>query len=124
MAAPGPETQAPSRAVCAAQLADKYSIAGALGTTNKTGFWANVFNGVAGNTISGFVLAFHPGLGNKYRAATSITNLPSPVGFGVTAGTASSTAEFVGGVVTFGKLAYDVGSFAVAYESSPCKDGR
>ncbi len=71
-----PQTQAPkqNRWVCAAQTADKYSIAGALGTTNKTGFWANVFNGVAGNTVSGFVLAFS-GNGNKWRLTTSVNNL-------------------------------------------------
>jgi RHS repeat-associated protein len=115
--------QKPSRAVCAANLADKYSIAGAAGTIGKTGFFANVFNGVAGNTISGLTLAVSGG-GNKYRLGTSIVNAPSPVGFGVTAGAASSTAEFVGGelvgkvaggVVTFGKLGYDVASFGVAY---------
>lgn len=61
-----PQTQAPSRAVCAANLADKYSIAGAVGTIGKTGFAANVFNGFAGNTFSGRTLAFSGG-GNKYR---------------------------------------------------------
>jgi hypothetical protein len=116
--------------VCAANLADKYSIAGALGTTNKTGFWANVFNGVAGNTVSGFVLAVHPGQGNKWRAATSINNLA----FGGTASaidfatapvpiTELGLAETVGGDflgATFGapivvaKGAYDLASFGVA----------
>lgn len=135
MAAPGPETQAPSRAVCAAQLADKYSIAGALGTTNKTGFWANVFNGVAGNTISGFVLAVHPGLGNKWRAATSINNftlqgtskainfVTSPaqildLGLGAESAEeagASFAGEALGGVISVGKAVYDVGSFGAAY---------
>jgi hypothetical protein len=69
----GPQAPAPSRAVCAANLADKYSIAGAAGTIGKQGFFANVFNGVAGNTFSGLTLAFSGG-GNKYRLGTSINN--------------------------------------------------
>jgi hypothetical protein len=121
--------------VCAANLADKYSIAGALGTTNKTGFWANVFNGVAGNTVSGFVLAVHPGQGNKWRAATSINNLTlqgtgkainavttplSVLDLGIGAESAeTAAASFVGeglGSIVFGiKLAYDTGSYLVAY---------
>ena len=128
----GPKPQKPSRAVCAANLADKYSIAGAVGTTGKTGFFANVFNGVAGNTFSSLTLVFNH-QGNKYRLGTSIINAPSPVGFGVTAGAASSTAEFIGGevvgkvaggVVTFGKLGYDAVSFTAAYFSSTCRGGR
>jgi RHS repeat-associated protein len=126
-----PQTQGQSRAVCAAKLADKYSIAGALGTANRTGFWANVFNGVAGNTVSGFVLAVHPGLGNKYRAATSINNLT----FGGTASavdfataplpvTELGLTETVGGdflgatfglPITLAKGAYDLASFGAAY---------
>jgi hypothetical protein len=68
-----PQTPTPSRAVCAANLADKYSIAGAVGTIGKQGFFANVFNGFAGNTFSGVTLAFSGG-GNKYRLGTSINN--------------------------------------------------
>lgn len=37
-----PQKQAPSRAVCVANLADKYSIAGAAGTIGSQGFFANV----------------------------------------------------------------------------------
>lgn len=121
--------------MCAAQTADKYSLAGAVGTIGKQGFFANVFNGVAGNSVSGAVLLFS-GNGNKYRFGTSLVNAPPPVGFAATANainavtTPAATTELnltgvgefanfagdgLGGLFTFGKLAYDIGSFGVAY---------
>lgn len=123
--------QSQSRWVCAAQTADKYSIAGALGTTNKSGFFANVFNGVAGNFFSGVVLATHPGLGNKWRAAASINNLT----FGGTTAAVNAVTdaapitelglsgtvggEFLGASfglpVTIAKGVYDLASFGVSY---------
>lgn len=135
-----PQAQGPkqNRLVCAAKLADQYSIAGALGTTNKTGFWANVFNGVAGDTFSGLTLAFS-GNGNKYRFATSVVNAPPPVGFAAAANAINTattpapildlglgaesageaalsfTGEALGSMVTGIKLDYDALSFAGAY---------
>jgi len=124
-----PQTQAPSRAVCAAQTADKYSIAGALGTTNKSGFFANVFNGFAGNTFSGAVMMFNGG--NKWRATTSINNLtfqgtanainavttPAPISeLGLTSSVGSDLlGEGLGGTLSLIKLGYDAASFGTAY---------
>ncbi|HKU20843.1 MAG TPA: hypothetical protein VJQ50_07495, partial [Terriglobales bacterium] len=132
-----PQTPTPSRAVCAANLADKYSIAGALGTTNKTGFFPSVFNGVAGNTVSGVVMMFNGG--NKWRAVTSINNVtfqgtttainavttPAPItelGLTETVG-GEFLGKGLGGIFTAGKLLYDIGSFTAAYYSSACKGG-
>lgn len=125
-----PQAPTPSRAVCAANLADKYSIAGAVGTTGKQGFFANVFNGVAGNTFSGLTLAFSGG-GNKYRLGTSINNAtfggagaainavttPAPItelGLTETVG-GEFLGKGLGGIFTVAKLGYDLGSFGVAY---------
>ena len=123
--------QTSSRTVCAANLADKYSIAGALGTTKKKGLFANAFNGMAGNFFSGAVFALHPGLGNKWRAATSINNLTFG---GTTAAVNAATdaapitelglSEAVGGEffgasfglpVTIAKGVYDLASFGASY---------
>jgi hypothetical protein len=85
--------------------------------------------------ISGFVLAVHPGLGNKWRAATSINNLSfggtgaavntvtTPSGIldlGLGAESASEaavsfTGEALGGIVTGIKFGYDLASFTAAY---------
>jgi RHS repeat-associated protein len=129
-----PQTQTPSRAVCAANLADKYSIAGAVGTIGKQGFFANVFNGFAGNTFSGLTLAFSGG-GNKYRLGTAIENAPPPVGFAVTANAINAVTtpapitelgltetvgsellgEGLGYTIAGLKIGYDALSFAGAY---------
>jgi len=117
------------RMVCAANTADQYSIAGALGTTEKTGFFANVFNGVAGNTFSGGVMLFNHG--NKWRFTTSANNLAlGGTGAAVNALTDAvpitelGLTETVGGEflgASFGlpafavKLGYDALSFTGAY---------
>ena len=127
---PTPQSPAPSRAVCAANLADKYSIAGAVGTIGKQGFFANVFNGFAGNTFSGVTLAFSGG-GNKYRLGTSINNAtfggtasainavttPAPItelGLTETVG-GEFLGKGLGGIFTVAKLGYDAASFGIAY---------
>jgi RHS repeat-associated protein len=124
-----PQSQGPkqNRWVCAAQTADKYSVAGALGTTNKTGFWANVFNGFAGNAFSGLTLAFS-GNGNKYRFATSVVNAPPPVGFAATANTINAVTtpapiselgltETVGSEILGEGLGYTVASLKIGYDA-------
>jgi RHS repeat-associated protein len=135
-APPPAQAQAPQpdRLVCAAQLADKYSLAGLVGTIGKTGVLANVFNGIAGNSVSGLVMMFNHG--NKYRTVTAISNAPAPVGFAwsmgaINAATAparttelnlTGVEEFanfagdgLGGIAFVAKLTYDAVSFTGAY---------
>jgi hypothetical protein len=126
----GSQPQQPNRWVCAAQTADKYSLAGALGTTNKTGFFANVFNGIAGNSVSGIVMTFNHG--NKWNTVGGIADTT----LGITPGTvnvlttpaattelnltgvgefANFAGDGLGGIFATGKLIYDATSFGIAY---------
>ncbi len=122
---------AESRAVCAARLADKYSIAGVAGTIGKSGLLANVFNGFAGNAVSGLVLAVS-GRGSPLRSATSLTNLrfqgtaaainavtkPEPIiqlGLSGEQVGGELLGEGLGGIISAVKLGYDATSFAAAY---------
>jgi RHS repeat-associated protein len=126
----GSPPQQPNRWVCAAQTADKYSLAGALGTTNKTGFFANVFNGIAGNSVSGIVMTFNHG--NKWNtvggvADTTLGITPATVNALTTPAAttelnltgvgefANFAGDGLGGIFATGKLIYDATSFGIAY---------
>jgi RHS repeat-associated protein len=118
--------------VCAANTANQWSIANAIGTNGKTGFWNSAANGLFGNTISTVVsyayggsnveagtTAYDLGTHATEGSINAVTGAAPITDLGLGAESASQIAEGVateglGGIVTAGKLIYDIGSFGYA----------
>jgi hypothetical protein len=129
-----PQAQAPKQRllVCAANTANQWSIANAIGTNGKTGFWNSAANGLFGNTISTVVsyayggsnveagtTAYDLGTHATEGSINAVTGAAPITDLGLGAESASQIAEGVateglGGIVTAGKLIYDIGSFGYA----------
>jgi hypothetical protein len=127
-----PQAQAPKQRllVCAANTANQWSIANAIGTNGKTGFWNSAANGLFGNTISTVVsyayggsnveagtTAYDLGTHATEGSINAVTGAAPITDLGLGAESASQIAEGVateglGGIVTVGKLVYDFGTFA------------
>ncbi len=134
-----PQALAPKQPllVCAAETANKWSIANAIGTNGKTGFWNSAANGLFGNTISTVVSYAYGGsnveagttaydVGTHATAGTinAVTGAAPVTDLGLGAESAAQISEGIategiGGIVTLGKLAYDTGSFLYALHKCP-----
>jgi uncharacterized protein with beta-barrel porin domain len=115
--------------MCAAELANRYSLAQLAGTNGKSGFFNSMVNGVLGNTVSTIVSYAHGGDSAEFAATAydmgthavegSINSVTAPTAItelGLTGGVGGEFAgKGLGGIMTLGKLAYDVGSFSYAY---------
>ena len=134
---PQPKPQTPTSKqpllVCAAQTANKLSLAQAFGTNGKKGFFNNVANGVLGNTFSTIAEYAYGGsnvefgttaydLGTKATESSinAVTRATPIADLGLGAESAGQIAEGVateglGGVLTLGKLIYDGGTFAYGF---------
>lgn len=113
--------------LCAAETADKLSLANAMGTSGKTGFWNGLANGFFGNTVSTVVeyayggsnaelgaTAYDQATGASESAVNSVTGSASMTDLGLGGASQAAegaAAEGLGGVVAGMKLAYDVGTF-------------
>ena len=116
--------------LCAAQAADKLSLANAMGTSGKPGFWNGVANGFFGNTISTVVEYAYGGSNAELGAAAydygtqasestvnAATGSAGLTDLGLAAESASQVAaesaeEGLGGPVAILKGAYDLATFA------------
>ncbi|MGA7090672.1 MAG: RHS repeat-associated core domain-containing protein, partial [Candidatus Acidiferrales bacterium] len=131
---PPPQSQAPKQPllVCAAETANKWSIANAIGTNGKTGFWNSAANGLFGNTISTVVSFAYGGSSTEFGTTAydfgtkategsidAVTGAAPVTDLGLGAESAAQISEGlategIGGIVTAGKLIYDIGSFGYA----------
>ncbi|MHB8527025.1 MAG: RHS repeat domain-containing protein [Candidatus Acidiferrales bacterium] len=117
--------------VCAAETANKYSLAQVVGTNGKSGFFNNLANGVLGNTFSTAAGYFYKGSSTTEALTTAydfrikatessingVTGAAPITDLGLGAESAAQISEGIateglGGVFTLGKLAYDFGTFA------------
>lgn len=113
--------------LCAAEAADKLSLANAIGASGKQGFWNGLANGFFGNTISTVVeyayggsstelvaTAYDYGTGASEGAVNAMTGSAPMTDLGLggsSQATEGAATEGLGGVVAGMKIAYDAGTF-------------
>lgn len=127
-----PGRQAPKQPllVCAAETANKLSLAQLAGTNGKSGFFNNLANGVLGNTFSTLASYAYGGSNVEFGATAydfgtkategsinAVTGAAPITDLGLGAKSAAQISEGfategLGGIFTVGKLAYDFGTFA------------
>ncbi len=116
-----------SQLQCAANLANQYSLANALGTNGKSGFFNGIANGVLGNSVSTVVSYAYGGSTTEFattaydvgtKAAASSINeatAATPItALGLGAEVGEIATEGFGSIFTAAKGIYDLGSFGYA----------